>query len=80
MIDNQDRLAHSPAFLWFSLASTVSLIAILLWFVAGWGAYRALNNAPRLRSTVAALVFLILGIPAQGVLAAVAEALIGELQ
>lgn len=80
MIDYGDKLGHSPAFLWFSVATTVSWTTILLWFVAGWGAYRTLNNASRLRSTVAALVFLILGIPATGVLTAVAEALIAELQ
>ena len=73
MLDNQGRLAQSPASLWMTVSETVAWIVIMTWFVAGWGAYRALNNASRLRSAVA-VVFLLFAVPSLGLLGVLAYA------
>jgi len=49
------------------------------WFVAGWGAYRRLNGASRGRSTIAAVLYLLLAIPGFGMLGLLASALMTDL-
>ena len=61
--------------MWLS-AYAVSYFAIPIWFLAGWGAYRELNRASRFRSVIAALLFVILSIPAFAALGVLANALI----
>lgn len=41
----------------------IGLMAVLTWTFAGWGAYRQLNGASRLRSLLAAMLFIILWFP-----------------
>lgn len=47
-------ISHSPGFL---IAYVVGLLAIIAWFFVGWGAYRELNRLSKLRSALAAALF-----------------------
>lgn len=52
---------------------------IIVWSLACRGAYRDLNRASRLRSTLAGFIFIILSVFTYGVLATMAEAFVAAL-
>jgi hypothetical protein len=60
---NADALSRVPGF-W--LVYCGGIIAAIGWWIAGWGAYRELNRLSKLRSAIAAVLFVILSILVSG--------------
>lgn len=63
----------SPGIRFVAVAGIFGGSLIITWFIASWGAYRVLNGVSRLRSVIAAFVFLMVGVLAYGVLALLAD-------
>jgi hypothetical protein len=57
---NQNAFLQARGLLWTVYGG---MIALAVWCIAAWGAYRELNGLSAFRSAVAAIVFLILSIP-----------------
>jgi hypothetical protein len=67
---NADALLQARSFL---LVFCGGMAAVIVWCIAGWGAYRELNRLSTLRSAVAAVVFVTLSIPVSAVFLAFAS-------
>lgn len=76
MIDNAESLGASSAIQAMSFIEFLGLGVMIVWFIAGWGAYRTLNGLSKFRSVMAALLFVLLSIPVTVLSAAVAVALV----
>jgi hypothetical protein len=72
MMMRQERLAANPV-IWVALAGYAGM---LTWVVAGWGAYRKLNQVSRLRSCVAGVVFFIFAVPVAMLMFVIGNALL----
>ena len=57
--------------------TNLALLAILIWFVIGWGAYRELTALSRPRSALAFVVFCLLCLPILFLSAMIGSALSG---
>jgi hypothetical protein len=63
VIRNYDRLMASNAGIPLQFTASFFVSVVLLWIVAGWGAYRELNHLSRLRSAIAFILFAGFSIP-----------------
>jgi hypothetical protein len=74
MLRNYERLMASNAGIPLQFTSLFFFSVMLLWIVAGWGAYRELNHLSRLRSALAFILFPAFSIPVMAVVSSIANA------
>jgi hypothetical protein len=73
--ENMDRLLASRALRVGMPIELLCYCAILIWFIAGWGAYRQLHGVSRLRSVIAGILFLLFSLPVTAVVSIIASLL-----
>jgi hypothetical protein len=73
-LESADHLSQSPAAMPMALGLLLGLAATIAWVFAGWGAYRELNRLSRLRSAMAATIFVVLWFPISTMIFFVANA------
>jgi hypothetical protein len=61
--EHTEQLEQPGKLLTVKLVAFIGLSALLLWLIAGWGAYRELNHRSKAQSALAALLFLVVCIP-----------------
>jgi hypothetical protein len=69
-----ERLQASHTFLPLMLITFIGLCVMLVWIVAGWGAYRKLNHLSKLRSALAATLFAAFCVPVTAMIYLIANA------
>jgi hypothetical protein len=74
VIRNYDRLMASNAGIPLQFTASFFVSVMLLWIVAGWGAYRELNHLSSLRSAIAFILFVGFSIPVMAVVMSIANA------
>jgi hypothetical protein len=74
VLRNYERLMASNAGIPLQLMASFFVSVSLLWIIAGWGAYRELNQLSRLRSAIAFILFVGFSIPVMTVASFMASA------